>query len=86
MVSTIHDVDGKRYKTAAKSPARAPATPPKTKGTKRADFGSEGVTDNDILLLPRSDYQILGLLTCLALVVRLFRIYQPTSVVFDEVQ
>ena len=33
-----------------------------------------------------SDYQIMAVLTVLAGVVRLFRIYQPTSVVFDEVQ
>lgn len=49
-------------------------------------YMSEGVTDNDVFLLPISDYQVMGLLTLLASVVRLFRIYQPTSVVFDEVQ
>ncbi len=53
---------------------------------KKESFASEGVTDNDVFLLPMSDYQIMGLLTLLAAVVRLFRIYQPTSVVFDEVQ
>lgn len=50
------------------------------------DYTSLGVTDNDIFMLPGSDYQLLGLLTAIAAVVRLFRIYQPTSVVFDEVQ
>lgn len=55
------------------------------KQIRRSDYGSEGVTDNDIFLLPGSDFQILGVLTILATVVRLFRIYQPTSVVFDEV-
>jgi len=53
---------------------------------KLKDYTSEGVTDNDIFLLPGSDFQVLGLLTVLAAIVRLFRIYQPTSVVFDEVQ
>ncbi|KAL9114827.1 MAG: hypothetical protein Q9227_001070 [Pyrenula ochraceoflavens] len=53
--------------------------------TKSKDYGSEGVTDNDIFLLPGSDYQILGVLIVLACIVRFFRIYQPSSVVFDEV-
>jgi dolichyl-phosphate-mannose-protein mannosyltransferase len=56
------------------------------KTTQRKDYGSEGVTDNDIFLLPGSDFQLLGVLTVIATVVRLFRISQPTSVVFDEVQ
>lgn len=50
------------------------------------DYSSHGVTDNDIFMLPRSDFQLLGLLTAIAALVRLFRIYQPSSVVFDEVQ
>ena len=49
-------------------------------------YKSDGVEDNDVFLLPVSDYQIMVALTVLATVVRLFRIYQPTSVVFDEVQ
>ena len=53
---------------------------------KRKDYGSEGVQDNDIFLLPASDFQLLAVLTAVAAVVRLFRIYQPSSVVFDEVQ
>ena len=56
-----------------------------TKG-KPTDYTSHGVTDNDIFMLPSSDFQLLGLLTIVAAVVRLFRIYQPSSVVFDEVQ
>lgn len=48
-------------------------------------YASDGVQDNDIFLLPASDFQLLGGLTLVAAVVRLFRIYQPTSVVFDEV-
>jgi dolichyl-phosphate-mannose-protein mannosyltransferase len=55
--------------------------PPKPK-----DFGSHGVTDNDIFILPGSDLQVMGALTAVGMAVRLFRIYQPTSVVFDEVQ
>ena len=50
------------------------------------DYTSDGVEDNDILLLPVSDYQVMLLVTVLGAIVRLFRIYQPTSVVFDEVQ
>lgn len=49
-------------------------------------YKSDGVEDNDVFLLPVSDYQIMFGLTILAAIVRLFRIYQPTSVVFDEVQ
>ena len=50
------------------------------------DYSSHGVTDNDIFMLPGSDFQLMGFLTVIAAVVRLFRIYQPSSVVFDEVQ
>lgn len=49
-------------------------------------YASEGVKDNDIFKLPGSDWQLLGTFTVLAAVVRLFRIFQPSSVVFDEVQ
>jgi dolichyl-phosphate-mannose-protein mannosyltransferase len=57
---------------------------PKT--SKHADYTSEGVEDHDVFLLPSSDYKTIILLTLLAAVVRLFRIQQPSSVVFDEVQ
>lgn len=50
------------------------------------DYTSHGVTDNDIFMLPSSDLQTLGVVTVIAALVRLFRIYQPSSVVFDEVQ
>jgi hypothetical protein len=60
-------------------PARAVAK-------KHDDYTSDGVVDTDVFLLPGSDYQIMILVTTLAAVVRLFRIYQPSSVVFDEVQ
>ena len=48
-------------------------------------YASDGVKDNDIFLLPGSDFQILLAVTLVAFAVRLFRIYQPSSVVFDEV-
>ncbi|KAK4200150.1 Dolichyl-phosphate-mannose-protein mannosyltransferase-domain-containing protein [Triangularia verruculosa] len=59
----------------------------KSKGDSKRpnDYTSEGVQDNDVFLLPGSDYQLLLGITFLAAAVRLFRIYQPTSVVFDEV-
>jgi dolichyl-phosphate-mannose-protein mannosyltransferase len=49
-------------------------------------YTSEGVKDHDIFNLPGSDWSLLGLLMIVATMVRLFRISQPTSVVFDEVQ
>lgn len=67
-------------------PQNVPRTQLPAKQPKRKSYASEGVTDNDIFLLPVSDYQIMVLLTLVGAVVRLFRIYQPTSVVFDEVQ
>ena len=59
---------------------------PKSYVGKPTDYTSHGITDNDIFLLPGSDYQLIGVLTAIAMAVRLFRIYQPSSVVFDEVQ
>jgi dolichyl-phosphate-mannose-protein mannosyltransferase len=53
---------------------------------KSEDYTSEGVKDHDVFLLPGSDYQAMIAVTVLAAIVRLFRIYQPSSVVFDEVQ
>ena len=60
----------------------------RTKGSqeKPTDYSSHGVTDNDIFLLPSSDYQLLGILTVVAAVVRIFRIYQPRRLVFDELK
>jgi dolichyl-phosphate-mannose-protein mannosyltransferase len=54
--------------------------------TKPDDYTSEGVDDNDVFLLPISDYNVMAILTVLGAIVRMFRIYQPSSVVFDEVQ
>lgn len=50
------------------------------------DYTSEGVDDNDVFLLPVSDYQVMIGVTILGAIIRLFRIYYPDSVVFDEVQ
>jgi dolichyl-phosphate-mannose-protein mannosyltransferase len=72
-----------QQRSSSRSPG--PSSRPTAKG-KHRDYSSEGVVDNDVFLLPVSDFQILGLLTVVAAMVRLFRIYQPTSVVFDEVQ
>jgi dolichyl-phosphate-mannose-protein mannosyltransferase len=69
----------------SRSPAPpSPAQPPAQR--KGKSYASEGVKDNDIFLLPAFDYQVMGVMTIVAAVVRLFRIYQPSSVVFDEVQ
>ena len=65
-------------------PAESKPKTPKKKPT--LDYTSEGVVDNDVFLLPFSDYQWAFLITALSTLVRLFRIYEPTSVVFDEVQ
>lgn len=81
--------------SAARSPSARASPPPsgKSKSKKDAaavrrpdDYSSDGVKDNDVFLLPGTDFQILIGVTILAAIVRLFRIYQPTSVVFDEVQ
>ncbi|EEQ90815.1 dolichyl-phosphate-mannose-protein mannosyltransferase [Blastomyces dermatitidis ER-3] len=70
-----------------RSPSRSPGPKNRKKAvaSKKLDYSSEGVSDYDILQLPVSDYKIMLMLTAIAVVVRLFRIYQPTSVVFDEV-
>lgn len=70
---------------------RSPSRSPKPKNRKKApattsNYGSEGVKENNIFNLPGSDYRVIAFLTLLAGAVRLFRIYQPSSVVFDEVQ
>ncbi|KAI0130568.1 glycosyltransferase family 39 protein [Xylariales sp. AK1849] len=64
----------------------APQKTSKTQVAKKHDdYTSDGVEDNDVFLLPISDYQVMAVVTILGAIVRLFRIYQPTSVVFDEV-
>ncbi|KAI1803714.1 glycosyltransferase family 39 protein [Daldinia bambusicola] len=73
--------------SSAKPPATkgGPYTPKPKEHVKHDDYTSEGVEDNDVFLLPFSDYQVMIILTIIGAVVRLFRIYQPSSVVFDEV-
>ncbi|CAK7201394.1 Dolichyl-phosphate-mannose--protein mannosyltransferase 1 [Sporothrix eucalyptigena] len=79
--------------SAARSPSARASPPPSGKKSKKEaaairrpdDYSSDGVKDNDIFLLPGTDFQILIGVTVLAAIVRLFRIYQPSSVVFDEV-
>lgn len=67
---------------------KSPHTPiaTKAKSNKSASYKSDGVDDNDVFLLPMSDYLTSLVLTFFGAVVRIFRIYQPSSVVFDEVQ
>lgn len=68
---------------------RSPSRSPNSKNRKKAgttSYASDGVTDNNIFSLPTKDYRVLAFLTIVAAVIRLFRIYQPSSVVFDEVQ
>ncbi|KEQ72514.1 dolichyl-phosphate-mannose-protein mannosyltransferase 1 [Aureobasidium namibiae CBS 147.97] len=67
---------------AAKSPARRANTQPTTKPV---GFASEGVENYDVSTLKSNDWLICGALSVVALFVRLFRLSQPTSVVFDEV-
>ncbi|EGX90134.1 protein mannosyltransferase 1 [Cordyceps militaris CM01] len=52
---------------------------------KGTSYQSDGVEDNDVFLLPGTDYLVLLVLTIVGAAVRIFRISQPTSVVFDEV-
>lgn len=59
----------------------SPNKPPHPAGP----YTSPGVGDYNILKLKGADWQLVFLITAVAFVVRLFRIYQPTSVVFDEV-
>ncbi|KAE9969078.1 hypothetical protein BLS_005516 [Venturia inaequalis] len=79
--------DQTKTRSKSRSPARKPkSNVPVAKTTKLSrTFASEGVKDHDIFSLPSSDWQLLALITFLGSFVRLFRIYQPTSVVFDEV-
>lgn len=83
-----------RKRSKSRSPTRAsnqdtsppPPPPYQEKPESSRNDVDPGVKDNDIFLLPSSDYSLMILLTCIAVAVRLFRIYQPSSVVFDEVQ
>jgi len=80
--------DRSTSRNAKPSPEPLPLSyqePQKTQKVAAQDVDT-GVKDNDIFMLPSSDYTILIGLTIVAVVVRLFKIYQPSSVVFDEVQ
>lgn len=83
---------GKTGADAAYSETRTASSQVPPNGTAKAPkskavgYGSEGVEDNDIFNLSGSTWQLLGLLTIIGAFVRLFRIHQPSSVVFDEVQ
>jgi dolichyl-phosphate-mannose-protein mannosyltransferase len=73
------------------APQQQPPTAITTKSKNKSknkvtSYQSEGVEDNDVFLLPVSDYWVVLALMVLATVVRVYKIYQPTSVVFDEVQ
>ncbi|PWY66288.1 PMT-domain-containing protein [Aspergillus eucalypticola CBS 122712] len=73
-------------KSSSRSPSRSPGPKSRKKAVAASSsYASDGVTDNNIFHLPASDYRTLALVTIVAAVVRLFRIYQPSSVVFDEV-
>ncbi|CBF76842.1 hypothetical protein AN4761.2 [Aspergillus nidulans FGSC A4] len=79
-------LDVRPPRTSSRSPSRSPRPKNRKKATAVASsYQSDGVTDNNIFDLPMSDYKVMVLVTIVAAVVRLFRIYQPTSVVFDEV-
>lgn len=73
-------------RSPARSPARAAQNTTQQKAARGKDYTSEGVKDNDITKLGGNDWEVLGVLTVVAMFVRLFRIHQPSSVVFDEVQ
>jgi len=79
-------LDEKKSRQSGKSPAQTskPNGQPATGKAESLAYTSEGVEDNDIFKF--SDWQLLGFITLLGAVVRLFRIRQPSSVVFDEVQ
>ncbi|KAH7309135.1 dolichyl-phosphate-mannose-protein mannosyltransferase 1 [Stachybotrys elegans] len=70
---------------ASTSTAAPPIAAASANGWRNVPYKSDGVEDNDVFLLPSSDYLWALGVTVLAAVVRIFRIYQPTSVVFDEV-
>lgn len=77
----------KSSKSGNSAVGKIPRSPSAQKIVKKSDdYTSDGVQDHDVFLLPGSDYQVMLVVTVLAAFVRLFRIYQPSSVVFDEVQ
>lgn len=75
-------------RSRSRTPARGKSPAPNKDKVAEAyrSYKSDGVEDNDVFLLPGSDYILMLGVTVLAAAVRVFRISQPTSVVFDEVQ
>ena len=81
--------------TKTASPKKQPNGNPQTPTMKQSspnkppypsyDYTSSGIKDNNILHLGSTDWEVVSIITLLGLFVRLFRIYQPSSVVFDEV-
>jgi dolichyl-phosphate-mannose-protein mannosyltransferase len=84
MVTSLEEPKKKR--TSSRSPARKPNGSHKTHSAPAKSYKSEGVGNYDIFSLPGSDWQLLVIITILGAAVRLWKITQPTSVVFDEVQ
>jgi len=81
-------LDEKKSRQTGKSPSQTskPIGQPTTDKAESLEYTSKGVGDNDIFQFSASDWQLVGFITFLGAIVRLFRIYQPSSVVFDEVQ
>jgi dolichyl-phosphate-mannose-protein mannosyltransferase len=76
----------KKKRTPSRSPGRKPNGKQKAQSTPVQSYKSEGVGDYDIFSLPSSDWQLLVIITIIGASIRLWKITQPTSVVFDEVQ
>jgi dolichyl-phosphate-mannose-protein mannosyltransferase len=91
MVSNPYLGEQKDARRSGRSPSRSPGPQNRKKQQqqqvvqKSPGYTSQGVRDHDIFNLPGSDWQLLVFITMVAAAVRLFRIYQPSSVVFDEV-
>ena len=73
-------------KARSKSRSKSRSKKGKSASARSTSYKSDGVDDHDVFLLPVSDYWIVLGLTLVALAVRVYKIYQPSSVVFDEVQ
>lgn len=87
MTGSRDTLEVKPLPKSGRSPSRSPNSKNRKKQSQgSSSYASDGVTNNNIFSLPTTDYRALAFLTLVAAVVRLFRIYQPSSVVFDEVQ
>jgi dolichyl-phosphate-mannose-protein mannosyltransferase len=85
-MAKAHAVRSPSSKGVPSNSPRGSANQATTPKKSKTDYTSDGVEDNDVFLLPAVDYQVMAVVTIVGAIVRLFRIYQPTSVVFDEVQ